>query len=231
METSMVRAERLLALLQVLRRHRYPVSGQAIAAELGVSLRTVYRDIQALIGQGAAIDGEAGVGFVLRPGFVLPPLMFSDDEIEALVLGLRFVAQRTDAPLERAAADALAKIAAVLPADLRDSIEGVGLMAGPGARESLDLAPIRAAMRAEHKLAFDYADARGERTRRTVWPVALGFFDRARMLVAWCELRQDFRHFRTDRITKLRVSAKRYPRRRRVLMKEWRAKEGIPEQA
>src|ERR1700741_301077 len=127
----MARAERLLALIQVLRRHRYPVSGQAIADELGVSLRTVYRDIQTLVGQGAAIDGEAGIGFVLRPGFVLPPLMFTDEEIEALVLGLRFVAQRTDVPLERAAMDALAKIATVLPEDLRDKIEGIGLIAAP----------------------------------------------------------------------------------------------------
>src|SRR5947209_9862278 len=124
-EGAVARAERLLALIQVLRRHRFPVSGQAIADELGVSLRTVYRDVQTLIGQGAAIDGEAGVGFVLRPGFVLPPLMFTDDEIEALVLGLRFVTQRTDAPLERAAKDALAKIAAVLPEDLRESVAGV----------------------------------------------------------------------------------------------------------
>ena len=228
-ELAVARAERLLELIQVLRRHRFPVSGQAIAAELGVSLRTVYRDIQALIGQGAAIDGEAGVGFVLRPGFVLPPLMFSDEEIEALVLGLRFVAQRTDAPLERAAADALAKIAAVLPDDLRDGIEGVGLIAAPASDDPLDLAPIRAAMRAERKLVLDYADAKGTRTRRTVWPVALGFFDRARVLVAWCELRQDYRHFRADRIVKLRATDKRYPRRRRALMKEWRAIEGIPE--
>jgi predicted DNA-binding transcriptional regulator YafY len=224
------RAERLLDLIQVLRRHRYPVSGQAIADELGVSLRTVYRDIQTLIGQGAAIDGEAGVGFVLRPGFVLPPLMFTDDEIEALVLGLRFVRQRSDEALERAAADALAKIAAVLPDDLRDSIEGVGLLAVPGREESFDLAPIRAAMRAEMKLILDYADAKGERTRRTVWPVALGFFDRVRVMVAWCELRQGFRHFRADRIMKLRTTEKRYPRRRRALMKEWRASEGIREE-
>src|SRR5215813_14184768 len=104
-ETRMARAERLLELIQVLRRHRHPVSGQALADELGVSLRTLYRDIQTLIGQGAAIDGEAGVGYVLRPGFVLPPLMFSDEEIEALVLGLRFVTQRTDEPLARAATD------------------------------------------------------------------------------------------------------------------------------
>ena len=214
----------------MLRRHRYPVSGQAIADELGVSLRTVYRDIQTLIGQGAAIDGEAGVGFVLRPGFVLPPLMFSDDEIEALVLGLRFVTQRTDAPLERAAKDALAKIAAVLPEDLRETIAGVGLLAVPSAIDTLDLAPVRAAMRAETKLIIDYADRKGEKTRRTVWPVALGFFDRVRVMVAWCELREGFRHFRADRIAKLRVTEKRYPRRRRVLMKEWREAEGIREQ-
>jgi len=223
------RAERLLDIIQVLRRHRYPVSGQAIADELGVSLRTVYRDIQTLIGQGAAIDGEAGVGFVLRPGFVLPPLMFTDDEIEALVLGLRFVTQRTDAPLERAAKDALAKIAAVLPEDLRETIAGVGLLAVPSREDTFDLAPVRAAMRTEVKLVLDYADAKGEKTRRTVWPVALGFFDRVRVMVAWCELREGFRHFRADRIAKLRVTEKRYPRRRRVLMKEWREVEGIRE--
>src|SRR6478735_3759256 len=108
----MARAERLLDLIQVLRRHRHPVSGQTLADELGVSLRTVYRDIRTLVGQGAAIDGEAGIGFILRPGFVLPPLMFTDEEIEALVLGLRWVARRTDEPLERAAMNALAKVAA-----------------------------------------------------------------------------------------------------------------------
>src|SRR4051794_294537 len=116
----------------MLRRHRHPVSGQTLADELGVSLRTIYRDIQTLVGQGAAIDGEAGVGFVLRPGFVLPPLMFADEEIEALALGLRLVSRRTDAALARAAMNALSKIGAVLPDDLRDSIESVGLLAAPG---------------------------------------------------------------------------------------------------
>src|SRR5882672_9037926 len=100
---AMARSERLLDLIQVLRRHRHPVSGHTLADELGVSLRTIYRDIQTLIGQGAAIDSEAGIGFVLRPGFVLPPLMFTDEEIEALVLGSRWVAQRTDASFEHAA--------------------------------------------------------------------------------------------------------------------------------
>jgi predicted DNA-binding transcriptional regulator YafY len=233
----LARAQRLLELIQVLRRHRRPVSGETLAEELGVSLRTVYRDIQTLIGQGASIDGEAGVGYVLRPGFVLPPLMFSDEEIEALVLGSRWVAQRTDEPLARAAQNAIAKIAAVLPEDLRDSIEGNGLLAGPPSRAGpeperapIDLTPIRQAIRTERKLVLQYADAKGGRSKRTVWPVALGFFDRVRVLAAWCELRQDYRHFRTDRIVALQVTDKRYPRRRRAMMQEWRAREGIPEQ-
>jgi len=220
----MSRSERLLDLIQVLRRHRRPVSGQALADELGISLRTVYRDIQTLIGQGAAIDGEAGIGFVL------PPLMFTDEEIEALVLGLRFVARQTDAPLERAAADALAKIAAVLPDDLRDRVADVGLLAAPSpVADPIDLAPLRAAIRSEHKVILDYADGRGERTRRTVWPIAIGFFEHTRVIAAWCELRADFRHFRTDRIAALQLTGRRYPQRRRVLMRQWRESEGISE--
>jgi predicted DNA-binding transcriptional regulator YafY len=227
----MARSQRLLELIQVLRRHRQPVSGQALADELSVSLRTVYRDIQTLIGQGATIDGEAGLGFVLRPGFVLPPLMFSDEELEALVLGLRWVAQRTDASFEHAAMNALAKIAAVLPDDLRNNVEGIGLIAVPSrdADARHDLAPIRAAIRSEQMVVLDYADVKGEHTRRTVWPVALAFFESSRVLAAWCELRQDFRHFRIDRIIALHETGQRYPQRRRVLMKQWREIEKIAE--
>ena len=227
----MARSQRLLELIQVLRRHRQPVSGQALADELSVSLRTVYRDIQTLIGQGATIDGEAGLGFVLRPGFVLPPLMFSDEELEALVLGLRWVAQRTDASFEHAAMNALAKIAAVLPDDLRNNVEGIGLIAIPSrdADARHDLAPIRAAIRSEQMVVLDYADVKGEHTRRTIWPIALAFFENSRVLAAWCELRQDFRHFRIDRIIALHETGQRYPQRRRVLMKQWREIEKIAE--
>jgi predicted DNA-binding transcriptional regulator YafY len=225
------RAERLLGLIQVLRRHRRPVSGQTLADELGISLRTVYRDIQTLIGQGAAIDGEAGIGFVLRPGFVLPPLMLREEEIEALVLGLRLVAQRTDAQFKRAAMDALAKIAAVLPDDLREGIETIGLLAGPdNETEPVDLAAVRAAIRGEHKLVLHYVDRDGEETQRAIWPIAIGFFKRAQVIAAWCELRSDYRHFRTDRIVRVGATDQRYPRRRRVLMKEWREVEGVTEQ-
>jgi predicted DNA-binding transcriptional regulator YafY len=224
----MSRAQRLLDLIQLLRRHRFPVSGAALADELGVSLRTLYRDIAALNAQGAHIDGEAGVGYVLRPGFMLPPLMFSEEEIEALVLGSRWVAERTDGPLRAAARDALAKIVAVLPNDLRDSAGDSGLLIGPGAMAAagdMELPVIRQAIRTERKLGVAYVDQDGAQTQRTVWPFALGFFDRVRIVVAWCELRHGFRHFRTDRIAALTLSAARYPRRRQTLLKEWRESE------
>jgi predicted DNA-binding transcriptional regulator YafY len=226
------RAQRLLDLIQLLRRHRFPVSGAALAQELGVSLRTLYRDIQTLNAQGARIDGEAGIGYVLRPGFMLPPLMFSEEEIEALVLGSRWVAERADTPLSEAARNALAKIVAVLPDDMRDRADA-GLLVGPGERiaaRDAELATIRQAIRTERKLAIAYVDQDGARTQRTVWPFALGFFDRVRIVAAWCELRGDYRHFRTDRIAALKLSDKRYPRRRQALLKEWRATEGIPPQ-
>ena len=224
----MSRAGRLLDLLQILRRHRRPVSGRALAEEVGVSLRTLYRDIATLQAQGAGIAGEPGLGYVLRPGFLLPPLMFSAEEIEALVLGSRWVAERGDERLGAAANDALAKISAVLPADLRDAIDGSTLLIGPGEKIAADgaaLAELRAAIRAERKTEIRYRDAAAAETRRTIWPFALGFFDRVRVVVAWCELRQGFRHFRADRIVALAVGATRYPRRRQALLKEWRESE------
>ncbi len=229
----MSRSQRLLELIQVLRRHRRPVAGAVLAEEVGVSLRTLYRDVEALKAQGAHIDGEAGIGYVLRPGFMLPPLMFSEEEIEALVLGSRWVSERADGALGAAARNALAKIGAVLPNDLRDGLDASNLLIGPGepiAAGDSELASIRAAIRAEHKLQIAYADGKGRASRRMIWPFALAFFDRVRVVVAWCELRKDYRHFRTDRITALKATATRYPRRRAVLVKEWRVMEGVPDQ-
>jgi len=228
----MSRSRRLLDLVQILRRHRRPVSGARLAEELGVSLRTVYRDIESLVAEGADVAGEAGVGYVLRPGFLLPPLMFSDDEIEALVLGSSWVAERADPALAAAAADAIAKIKAVLPGDLRESVDAARLMAAPGeaiAPDGVDLAPLRAAIRREHKIRISYRDRAGRASERIVWPIAVGFFERVRVLGAWCELRVGYRHFRTDRIAALADTGERYPRRRRALIREWRLAEGIPE--
>ena len=226
----MSRAARLLELLQAFRRYTRPVSGATLAEELGVSLRTIYRDIEALKAQGAAIDGEAGVGFVLKPGFMLPPLMFSEDEIEALVLGSRWVAERADQPLGQAARNALTKIAAVLPPDLRAGLDESTLLVVPGDRLAAgesELPLIRDAIRRQRKLTIAYADAAGAASQRTIWPIALAFFDRTRVIVAWCELRNDFRHFRADRIVSLTMEAAVYPQRRAVLMKQWQVREGI----
>jgi predicted DNA-binding transcriptional regulator YafY len=220
------RAQRLLDLIQVLRRHRFPVAGAALAEELGISLRTLYRDIDTLKAQGAHIDGEPGVGFILRPGFMLPPLMLSEEEIEALVLGARWVAQRTDEPLGKAAHNAMAKIAAVLPDDLKRGLEASTLLIGPDPRSAAgnaELPTIREAIRTGRKLRIHYIDDNDNSTRRTIWPFALGFFERVRIVVAWCEMRRDYRHFRTDRIGALKLTNARYPRPRLALLREWRA--------
>lgn len=217
-----------------MRCHRYPVSGQQLALELGVSLRTIYRDIATLQGQGASIEGEPGLGYILRPGFMLPPLMFSEEEIEALVLGARWVARRTDKKLRHAAANVLAKISAVLPRDLRQQLTYSGLLIGPtkNAIENDDEkeALVRVAIRKEYKLQMTYVDVKKDESRRVIWPLALGFFEDVHVIVAWCESRDDFRHFRVDRIVALTQLKTHYPKRRTQLLKEWRDINNIPEQ-
>jgi len=226
----MSRAQRLLDVIQLLRSHRRPVAACRLAEELGVSLRTIYRDIETLKGQGAHIDGEAGIGYVLRPGFMLPPLMFSEEELEALMLGSRWVAERADARLGAAARNAMARIGAVLPVDMRDALDSESLFiagAPPIAAGDAELATIRQLIRSEHKMQIAYRDENERDSNRVVWPFALAFFESVRMVVAWCELRQAFRHFRTDRIVTLTPVPQRYPKRRAALMKAWREEEAI----
>ena len=196
-----------------------------MAEEMGVSLRTLYRDIASLQAQGATIEGEAGVGYVLKPGFMLPPLMFTPEEIEALVLGSRWVADRSDPRMRDAALAALGRISAVLPPDLRDEMDTSALLVVPGEpfpADRVDPALLRKAIRTERRLKLCYRDEAGSASERVVWPFALAFFDRVRLLIAWCELRGDFRSFRTDRIVEAEVMEARYPTRRQALMKTWR---------
>lgn len=222
----MSRTERLLDLLQILRQHRAPVSGATLAAELDVSIRTLYRDIATLQGQGAEIEGEPGLGYVLKPGFMLPPLMFSIDELEALVLGAAWVGkQRDDSRLSKAAGNALSKIASVLPPDLRREIEAGSLyvvQARQTAYAQIDPSLLRDAIRKELKLRIGYRDDSGQETERVIWPFTIGFFEQHKTVGAWCELREDFRHFRIDRIASLAATGERMPRRRHALLKEWR---------
>ncbi|KQQ79503.1 YafY family protein [Aureimonas sp. Leaf324] len=217
----MTRAARLLDLVELLRRHRRAVAGETLAAELGISLRTLYRDIAVLQGQGVPVEGAAGLGYVLRPGLTLPPLMFDEDEIDALVLGLRLVTRRLPETLGPGAAGALAKIEAVLPANR--SAEAVQLFAGGAAAEEFAcLGTIREAIRAEDALAIRYTDKAGVASQRAVWPIIVGFFDQAEVLAAWCEMRGDFRHFRLDRIAEAVPAGRRMGRRHRVLLADWR---------
>jgi predicted DNA-binding transcriptional regulator YafY len=216
--------------VQALRRRRAPVQGATLAEELGVSLRTLYRDIGSLKGQGAAVEGEAGFGYVLKPGFALPPLMFSLDEVEALALGARWVERRADAGLARAARDALAKIGAVLPPERAAALDWPTLLAGgsqAGEAEAAALPVVRQALASERKLAFAYSDKQSRGSNRVVWPVAIGFFDEVLMLAAWCETRQAFRHFRLDRMASVAVIDQRPPKARRALVKGWRLAEGL----
>ena len=231
----MSRSTRLFELMQALRRHRLPVGGAALASSLGISLRTLYRDIATLQAQGADINGAPGLGYVLRPGFTLPPLMFSVDELQALALGSRWVAQRSDTHLAAAANEAMVKIAAVLPPALRHELDSAALLAGPEVAPpsktpsagDAQLPTIRMAIRCEQPLRMGYGDAAGQSSRRTVWPIALGYFDRCQVVVAWCTLRQALRHFRTDRISALQLLPERYPQRRHALLKVWREEQGL----
>lgn len=221
----MNRTSRLFKLMDALRARRSPVTAAHLAGLLSVSARTVYRDVQTLIDLGARIDGGAGVGYLLRSGFFLPPLMFGEEEIEALVLGARWVEGQGDTGLARAANSALTKIATASPKDLRDKVADIGLWAHPfktAVDPAAALGVVRAAIRRERKLRIRYTDAAEIATERTIWPIALVFFERVRVVAAWCELRDGFRHFRIDRISGLDATGAAFPRSRRDLTNLWR---------
>ena len=221
----MSKSQRLFDLMQILRQHRHPVSGNNLAAEADVSLRTIYRDIADLQALGAQIEGEPGFGYVLQPGFLLPPLMFSQLEIQALALGAQWVSRQTDEEFALAARDALAKIGAVLPSELQHKIDDNAFHVGrrPKQHEAVDLRIVRQAMRDQYKVSIVYRDPKGAKTTRTIWPIGVAFFDSRRILAGWCEMRKDFRSFRADRIEKIKLKTQRYPGRRRDLVKQWRA--------
>ncbi|NTJ68604.1 YafY family transcriptional regulator [Agrobacterium rhizogenes] len=221
----MSQSQRLFDILQILRRHRQAVSGTYLAQQTGVSLRTIYRDIILLQSMGAEIEGEAGFGYVLKPGFMLPPLMFSEEEIKAIALGVQWVSRQTDDELSFAAQNALAKIEAVLPSELRHKLNDTDFhVSYPSQKdEAIDLKILRKAMQQQMKLRIVYKDGKGVDTDRVIWPIGIAFAETMRVIAAWCELRQDFRAFRTDRIQQAELLADRYPGQRRDLYRQWRA--------
>jgi predicted DNA-binding transcriptional regulator YafY len=222
----MRRADRLFDIIQHLRTARGPVTAAALAETLEVTVRTVYRDVATLQARRVPIEGAAGIGYVLRRGFDLPPLMFNVEEIEAIVVGARMVARTGDPGLQGAAESVLSKVTVVLPESLRTQLTAAPIFvseSGAPVPESIDLSVVRQAIRDERKLDIGYVDERGARSQRIIWPIAVAYYVQATLIGAWCELRQDYRHFRADRINDLRVLDERYPSDNGRLMAEWLA--------
>lgn len=217
----MNRTERLLNLLQILRGYRYPVKGERLAERLGISIRTLYRDIATLQAQGAEIAGEAGVGYVLKPSYFLPPLMFSPNEIHSLILGIQWVTQYGDAPLSKAAADALNKIYDVLPAHIKNNINAYTLRVGPPASKALateDLSVLRDAIAQQKKIEITTKNL-----SLKLWPFTMGYFTDKRILVGWCEKVNQYIHVITSQISSLKVLNEVYSRPKESLFREWQA--------
>lgn len=221
----------MFEIIQLLRRAKAPLTAEAMADLLEVTKRTVYRDIAALQVMRVPIDGEAGIGYVMRPGFDLPPLMFATEEVEAIVVGLAMLGRTGDAGLLAAAKRVGRKIAEVLPGDLARDFAAWPLYASswnvvPGTR--VDPGSLRRAIRAEEKLRLVYSDGAGTRTRRTVKPLAIIYYIEVVVLAAWCELRTDFRHFRIDRIVDCSPSGKRFQGEGDRLRASWREQRHMP---
>jgi len=220
----MSRSHRLMQLMQLFRSLPAPVRAQRLADETEVSLRSVYRDINALRGMGAVIDGAAGYGYTLVEDPALPPMAFSQDEIEALVLGLREVQAVADPVLAKAAQDALAKLRAGLPASRRAQLEHASLHAKRFHQRpeiTIDVAGLRAAIRAEKAVYIRYKDQKDDISARKIFPLGIVFIESALMLMSWCTLRTDFRVFRLDRIQWLDETDESFRPRRVPLLRDF----------
>lgn len=220
----MRRTERLFQIIQILRSTRSPVTGRELADELEISLRTLYRDMAELMAQRVPITGEAGMGYVLDDGYDMPPLMLTADELEAAALGAAWVAAEADPSLARAARDLVSKLSEAIPKEFRPIVLDASsktITARSKISEQFDSALLRHAIRERYRLQLTYTDRDGGTTDRIVWPLLIAFLDRSRYLVAWCETRKDYRHFKTDRVQGLKVIGEKYPVRRAVLIEGW----------
>jgi predicted DNA-binding transcriptional regulator YafY len=223
------RADRLFDILQILRVAAQPVTAAAIAEQLEVTERTIYRDIASLQASRMPIEGARGLGYVLRKGFDLPPLMFTTDEVDAIAVGARLVRRLRDPGLQKAANSVLAKVTTALPGALQSGLLEAPFYVSSGDAETpqgVDLAELRRAIRETRKVQIAYADAQGTRTDRIVWPVAMAYYVDVTVLGAWCELRNDFRHFRVERIIASSILEAVFPTDSGRLMERWFALQG-----
>jgi predicted DNA-binding transcriptional regulator YafY len=226
----MRKASRLFEIIQILRLAWQPVTAAMIAEQLEVTVRSIYRDIAALQAMRVPIEGGRGIGYILRPGFDLPPLMFSIEEMEAIVLSLALLERTGDSELKQAAKRVSAKIAGAVPPPLRQAFDANALhvwgFAAP-AIGTIDLALVRRAIRDEEKLDLSYRDEMGRASERLIRPIALIYYSETANIVAWCELRQAIRNFRSDRIEDCQPTGLRFKgegdRLRQVWVSGWEA--------
>jgi len=222
----MRRADRLFDVIQVLRTAKQPVTAATLAAELEVTVRTIYRDVATLQARRVPIEGAPGLGYVLRKGFDLPPLMFTVDEIEAVTVGARMVQRLRDPELQAAARRVLDKVTVVLPESLRGHLADAPFYVSQGEAATprgVDMAEVRSAIRDRRKLRIAYVDEKRRRTRRTIWPLAMAYYVDVTLVGAWCELRKDLRNFRVERIAASRVLAERFQDHNGRLLAQWLA--------
>lgn len=224
---SMRKAERLFQILTLMRGRRTAITAAQLSEALEVSVRTIYRDVNALICSGVPVEGEAGIGYFLRPGYQIPPLMFDADETLALLLGVKMVKAWTDPDLGKAAERAAAKILSVLPDALLQQAElspyQVPYFAS-GDIEREKHGRLRRACEQHRIIAIQYEDAQGRPSERRLWPLGLTYWGEKWTLIAWCEKRQDYRHFRIDRITHLDISQEHYPQHAERSLRHFLAK-------
>lgn len=223
----MSRTNRLLTLMQLFHEHRYPINADVLAEKLKVSIRTIYRDIETLREQGVDIIGETGVGYVVKDNFALPPLMFTPQELEALILGSHWVKAYGDEELVESAKKVLAKITSVIPKIYQMDIQNNTLFVPPcqnpvGLPKNTGAPQIREAIRHQRQCQIKYQDEKSDITTRVIYPFGLAFFGDVQLIMAWCCLRQDFRHFRVDRVMQITVLEQGYQPSKHQLLHEWK---------
>lgn len=221
----MRRADRLFDIIQTLRAATHPLTAASLAAALEVTARTVYRDIAALQASRVPIEGAPGIGYVLRRGFDLPPLMFTSDEIDAIVVGARHVRRLRDSKLQQAADSVLAKVTAIVPEPLQPFVRMPPFYVSEGSAPptGVDPALFREAIHEQRKIAIAYIDGDGRRSERTIWPIAMAYYVDVTVVAAWCELRQGLRHFRADRILSAETLDERFSTDNGRLLADWLA--------
>lgn len=213
----MGRSTRMFEIIQILRNANKPRTAQQIAEELEVTKRTVYRDIAALQAMRVPVEGEAGVGYIMRSGYDLPPINFNVEEAEAITVGLALIARTGDRGLNRAARSAAQK----LTDKTRLSETVFASTWGADEPEVVDLSIVRKAIREDQKLRISYRNGNGVDTCRTIWPIAIAYHSEAIVIAAWCELRNGLRHFRPDRVSEYEALTEGFVGQGDRLRQEW----------